>query len=197
MTHLVGGNLIHVKYLDSLSLYDASKAKHDYLNAGTSDEGGAGQFPSYTECYGDFNNLTDKISSKATDQTPSVREQYLQPHYLQPGFRHAICIASQSEQSAYKAVISGSAVIPEAESSEFYVASCAEHHANCKFCGNGPMFLLDQDRPALRVDLSVLGICRQLYEEANHLLWTTNVFSFGDPRTFEKFFDSLVCIFLN
>ena len=53
------------------------------------------------------------------------------------------------------------------------------------------MYLLEEDRPALRVNLNVLGVCRQLYEEGNHLLWATNTFSFEDPRTFGKFFGSL------
>ena len=36
-------------------------------------------------------------------------------------------------------------------------------------CGDGPMFVREVDR----LDLHVLGVCRQLYEEANHLLWAT------------------------
>lgn len=46
-------------------------------------------------------------------------------------------------------------------------------------------------RQDLKVDLNVLGVCRQLYEEANYLLWATNTFSFEDPKSFEKFFGSL------
>ncbi len=107
------------------------------------------------------------------------------------GFRHAICVANQSEQSAYQEASSGYMVIPEGESPDFYVASCEERHANCHMCGNGPMSLGEQDLQALRVDLNVLGVCRQLYEEANHLLWATNTFSFEDRRAFKQFFSSL------
>lgn len=35
--------------------------------------------------------------------------------------------------------------------------------------------------------LSVLRSCRQIYVEANNMLWTFNTFSFADPTTFERF----------
>lgn len=35
--------------------------------------------------------------------------------------------------------------------------------------------------------LSVLRSCRQIYVEANNMLWTSNTFSFADPTTFERF----------
>ena len=41
------------------------------------------------------------------------------------------------------------------------------------------------------LDLSILGSCRQIYEEANMLLWTSNTFSFADGMTLRKFADSL------
>ena len=53
------------------------------------------------------------------------------------------------------------------------------------------MFLCKEDQRTLRVDLNILGVCRQLYEEANHILWAKNTFSFDDPRSFEKFLRSL------
>ena len=112
-------------------------------------------------------------------------------HTKREAFRHAICIAKHSEQSAYDAFVSGDADVPEGESPEHYVASCRERHAVCKMCGDGPMALFEGERRALRLDLSVLGVCRQLYEEGNHLLWATNTFSFEDPRTFGKFVGSL------
>ena len=111
--------------------------------------------------------------------------------FLRPVFRYAVCVADVSEQSAYQEAISGNVYVPEGESPDFYIPSCSERHANCKMCGSGPMFLTEEDQQAPRIDLSVLGVCRQLYEEANHLLWATNVFSFDDPRSFGKFFESL------
>ena len=106
------------------------------------------------------------------------------PHTV---IRHAICVANQSEQSAYKEAVSGYATVPADDSPEFYIASCDERHSACSMCGSGDMFL----RQDLRVDLNILGVCRQLYEEANYLLWATNTFSFDDPQSFEKFFASL------
>ena len=35
--------------------------------------------------------------------------------------------------------------------------------------------------------LSVLRSCRQIYVEANNILWTSNTFSFADPTTFGRF----------
>ena len=39
--------------------------------------------------------------------------------------------------------------------------------------------------------LQVLRVSRQFYEEANYLLWSTNAFSFRDPRAFVAFFKNL------
>ena len=117
----------------------------------------------------------------------AMREAMLDQSVTEPVLRHAVCVANQSEQSAFVEAISGYAVVPEGESPEFYIATCKERHASCLMCGDGPMFVREVDR----LDLHVLGVCRQLYEEANHLLWATNTFSFEDPKTFEKFFDSL------
>ena len=101
--------------------------------------------------------------------------------------RHAVCVANQSERSAYQETVSGHANVPEYDSPDFYIASCDERHSACSMCGSGDMFLR-QDR---KVDLNVLGVSRQLYEEANVLLWKTNTFSFDDPQSFEKFFNGL------
>ena len=102
-------------------------------------------------------------------------------------FRHAICFANQSERSAYRETISGYANVPKHDSPDCYIATCDERHSACSMCGSGDMFL-HQDR---KVDLNVLGVSRQLYEEANVLLWKTNTFSFDDPKSFDRFFNSL------
>lgn len=41
------------------------------------------------------------------------------------------------------------------------------------------------------LSLSLLGVCRQAYEEGNLLLWTTNTFSFEDGTTLRTFVNSL------
>ena len=45
--------------------------------------------------------------------------------------------------------------------------------------------------PKPMLDLSLLGVCRQAYEEASFLLWTTNTFSFENDVTFLAFINSL------
>ena len=41
------------------------------------------------------------------------------------------------------------------------------------------------------LDLRILGACRQLYEEANVILWTTNTFSFEDGPSLQEFIQGL------
>ena len=41
------------------------------------------------------------------------------------------------------------------------------------------------------LDLSVLRVSRQLYEETNHILWTTNAFFFSDSRSLPAFMTTL------
>ena len=41
------------------------------------------------------------------------------------------------------------------------------------------------------LDLSVLGACRQIYDEAKAILWTTNTFSFEDGLSLQKFIQGL------
>ena len=53
---------------------------------------------------------------------------------------------------------------------------------------NGPCF---GDSPQPMLSLSLLGACRQAYEEANLLLWTTTTFSFEDATTLRTFVNSL------
>ena len=175
LIHLLGDNLIHIKYLDFKQYCRASIAKDEHLRI------------SATE--GDESKHLS--SHAAIDDSEDDDGSPVFANMIPPLFRHAICVAKQSEQSAYDAFVSGNADIPEGESPEHYVASFGERHAACKMCGSGPMYMLEEDQQALKVDLNVLGVCRQLYEEANHLLWSTNTFSFEDPKTFGKFFGSL------
>ena len=162
---------------------------NQHLATSVSQGNGSEQPPNYETYDSDdyYDDYDDKVASfLAREMTPSLSDQI-----PRPAFRHAICVANQSEQAAYEESGSGSVVVPEGESPEHYVASCRDRHAACNMCGSGPMFLLKKDQHALTIDLNVLGVCRQLYEEANHLLWTTNTFSFEDPQTFGKFFGSL------
>ena len=201
LINLIGDNLIHVKYLDSVELYLANKAKKDYLDAIASQAGESQELSIYTATtdgednkgnHDDHNDSSEMAGhDTGLDLHTGLNDLSVSQESPRPYFCHAICVANQSEQSAYKEIVAGNTIVPEGESPEFYVACCEERHANCKMCGNGPMFLYKEDQQALRVDLNVLGVCRQLYEEANHLLWATNTFSFEDPKSFEKFSTSL------
>lgn len=105
--------------------------------------------------------------------------------------RHAICVSNQSEQSAYDEAISGRIQVPYNASPQHFVPRCEQRHEDCKFCGNKCMYIPAEDRKKLTLDLQILGSCRQLYEEANHLLWATNTFSFDDPTSFQQFVGGL------
>lgn len=48
---------------------------------------------------------------------------------------------------------------------------------------SGPIDFWDHDT----MRLTVLRVCRQMYVEANRILWTTNTFSFSSGRTFQRF----------
>ena len=172
-----------MKFLECTKLYVANRARDacDSTDAGKDDE------PKKLPTYDPYDSENDNNSDDWNAWIPASYDQAI----AKPVFRHALCVAEQSEQSAYDTAISGHTVVPEGDSADFYIASCKDRHASCAMCGSGPMFVRKEERQALRVDLNALGVCRQLYEEANHLLWATNIFSFEDPRTFEKFFDSL------
>lgn len=188
LTHLVGDKLIHVRHLEVHQVYHANKAKMEYERQ--SKQGGIivieddqdDELPSYTEF--DPDDTDDEVISISGNVENGGMVFGRDSRSV---IRHAICVANQSEQSAYKEAVSGHAIVPKDDSPDFYIASCDERHSACSMCGSGDMFL-HQD---LRVDLNILGVCRQLYEEANYLLWTTNTFSFDDPKSFEKFFASL------
>lgn len=171
-----------MKYPEGSKLYIANKARDEYRGTDTGEDDRSNKLPSYAMFESENNNGSDN-----EDFWTAMREAMLGQSVTEPVFRHAVCVANQSEQSAFVEAISGHAVVPEGESPEFYIAFCKECHASCLMCGDGPMFVHEVDR----LDLQVLGVCRQLYEEANHLLWATKTFSFEDPKTFERFFDSL------
>ena len=185
LIHLLGDKFIHVKYLDLTDIWRATKAKKEHSRIGAAQENESEELSTHA--------VIDV--SESNDEKVVIADLALATAIGDPtggaAFRHAICVATQSEQSAYDEFVSGDAHVPKGESPEHYVAPCKKRHVACKMCGNGPMYLLEEDRPALRVDLNMLGVCRQLYEEGNHLLWATNTFSFEDPRTFGKFFGSL------
>lgn len=104
-------------------------------------------------------------------------------------FRHAICVATISEQEAYDERILADTT--EDESAKSVDLSCEERHQGCMMTGSGPFKIPPEEHNSLTMDLQVLGACRQLYEECNHLLWATNTFSFDDATSLDKFLGSL------
>lgn len=74
-----------------------------------------------------------------------------------------------------------------AESSgSYFVESRKQFHRYCE-----QAITVKNKRRKLQLDLGILGASRQCYEEANHLLWSTNTFTFDHPRAFDLFFSSL------
>ena len=161
--NLVGDNLIHIMYLDGDTSRPAGRLEPDQYDSDQYDSESSVLGPS---------RIAPSVPYRAT-------------------LGHAICVASQSEQFAYEEAVSGYAVVPMEESREFHIARCSERHDACKMCGKYPEKVPEEERQALEVNLSVLGVCRQLYEEANHLLWATNTFSFDESVAFEKFLGCL------
>lgn len=114
--------------------------------------------------------------------------------------RHAICVAAKSETEAYKELVSSYDNMPPNQTDEFYSITCQERHRDCDSCGkkgngqdvevvNGKWVLPMSG--AATLDLSMLYVCRQLHEEGNRSLWTTNTFSFDDCESFGNFMDRL------
>lgn len=42
-----------------------------------------------------------------------------------------------------------------------------------------------------RLDLAIMGVCRQIYEESSYVMWTSNAFCFQEPYTLKSFMAKL------
>lgn len=71
-------------------------------------------------------------------------------------------------------------------SSEDDVKNPRDYHQDCDSVDG-----VKQETQNLHLSLNILGVSRQLYEEANNLLWSTNTFTFSNGEVFELFFSSL------
>lgn len=134
-----------------------------------------------------------------------VGHQLIHLLYLptQGRFRHTVCTATTSEDEAYEEFMTGHGHIPANDSAQFYSITFKERHVHCKSWSREDNRFFDAEQQRLfrlmsaderrkpMLDLSILGVCRQIYEEANVLLWTTNTFSFEDTTTFRTFVDGL------
>ena len=99
-------------------------------------------------------------------------------------------MADKTELTAYREAVSDRRVLPPGESSDFYIASHKQRHEACKCCGNGGTVSVDE-KATHQVNLAILGVSRQSYEEASYLLMATNTFSFEDPLSFAMFISDL------
>ncbi|KAL8722201.1 MAG: hypothetical protein Q9181_007538 [Wetmoreana brouardii] len=113
--------------------------------------------------------------------------------------RHALCTADTSEATAYEESILGYSQIPEWEDPVCYVEIFGSRHEAC-MPWPGKVYCHDSSNdsqnnpPAEQIptmDLSLLSVSRQAYEEANHILWTTNTFCIDSPSAFKSVITSL------
>ena len=132
-----------------------------------------------------------------------VGHQFIHLLYREKRFSHTVCTATASEDEVYEQF----ARIPSNDFAEYHSTRFGERHLHCTFwklkksavlfygkqydplCLSGLMTAEEPRKPML--DLSILGSCRQIYEEANMLLWTSNTFSFADSKTLKIFADGL------
>ena len=111
-------------------------------------------------------------------------------------------MAAITEDEAYEASKGPNQSIPHGEDPLYYVQPCSSRHGKCyspekgAFGGqtwislfeNGDYLINQEDRITM---CSMLGTCRQIYEEAYRLFWLSNTFSFDEPHSLGEFFGSL------
>lgn len=109
--------------------------------------------------------------------------------------QYATCVATVSENKAYKDFSSGYTDVPQNISLDYYTPTCGERHQGCKpWNENGNSLMIEGKLEQKGLDLSMLGASRQVYEEASLLLWSTNTFSFEDPESFDKVLSKLTSL---
>ena len=110
---------------------------------------------------------------------------------LEVGLYSAFCVAEKSEQEAYDEANRSSKHVQPNED----VEACKDRHKDCLI--RRPPYdqvsyeKLQQGRLSFDKHLSVLAVCRLLYEESNNVLWQTNTFAFDDPQSFKSFITSM------
>lgn len=134
-----------------------------------------------------------------------VGHQFIHLLYLPScnNFRHTICTTTVSEDEAYKEFMTGYIHIPSNDSADYHSVTFKQRHKHCKSWDrenerffdeeqrNSYRLMTAEERRKPMLDLRVLGACRQMYEEAKMLIWTTNTFSFEDSTCLKMFIDGL------
>ena len=112
---------------------------------------------------------------------------------FEAGFYSAFCVAKKSEQEAYDEANRSSGDFQPNEDPN-HIEPCKDRHKDCLI----RVFPRDkipaetmQGRLTFDKNLSVLAVCRLLYEESNNILWQTNTFAFDDPQSFRSFNTSM------
>jgi len=111
------------------------------------------------------------------------------------GFHHSVCGGAVSPDEAYEEFRSGFDDVPSHDSPEFYSTPFWKRHDHCKpwtsFAREAARKSSGQRHQVTPPILSfaMLGTCRQMYEEASFLLWTTNTFSFEKPISLKTFIE--------
>lgn len=123
-------------------------------------------------------------------------------------FRHSTCVATVSEEEAYNEASAGYTTVewqahtpPRPRSPNpvwrykdtlrYHITPNRTRHVDCGAWATNRQWLRGRQGGHSDLDLNILGASRQIYEEANNILWATNTFSFNDPVTFGKFMASL------
>ena len=97
-------------------------------------------------------------------------------------FKSTICHATISEEEAQKN-------FDDESTHKWYVPANDGRHERCRF-QNGTTFRESKEMPQT-LSLRPLRCCRQIYNEAHHVPYSTNTFSCADPITLGTFFKSL------
>lgn len=116
-----------------------------------------------------------------------------------------VCTVAVSEDEVYKQFITGYPHIYSNKPVQHRSTAFRERHNHCISSWSikrgdsvhgprlrswpAPLAALEPFKP--RLHLSLLGVCRQIYAEANTIFWTTNTFSFQDIATLRVFMNGL------
>ena len=166
LKYIVGGRLIHVEYLE-LGPCVARIASDDDSDDNSDDE--------VSPIHGA--DAGTSLSQDSNAAMPTVPEMVL-PGTRTAGFRSSFCESQKSEREAFDEANAGYDSVPSNQDPDSYVASWKKRHADCYHWKGPGGFTLKAGHPERKVDLNVMGTCRELYEECNVLLWGTNTFSF-------------------
>lgn len=94
-------------------------------------------------------------------------------------FTHQICCSQISEEEAHHQFVSE-------DGSSMYVKGIELRHSSC------PSYKRKGSVAPLRMNVSLLRACRQIYNEARFIPYSSNIFSFNTPRNLRAFIHYLV-----